>query len=445
MPPIIAALICILLILYLFWMDRGKNEGVSSAIWLPLIWMFLSGSRYVSQWLNLSTPVLSADVYIEGSPIDVAVFTILIIAGVFILSRCRLNWNALFKQNAWVWLFFVFGALSILWSDYPFVSFKRLIKALGTVTMALVVLTEDRPYIAIGVILKRLAFLLLPLSVLFIKFYPELGRAYDAEGTPMYTGVGFQKNALGQLCLLAGIYFAWNIFLGRREGSSGQRLHYSIYLIILPMIAWLFHMANSATSLACMVVALCLFVIARQPVFVSKPHRIIIFGALCVVLYGIMELAFDVKGAIIALLGRNPDLTNRADVWENYLSMVRDPIFGYGYEIFYTSVMMQKKIENFISTHNGYLEMYLNLGIIGLLFVAGWIVTGLIKVWRYLETDYTAAIMRLALIVVVAFYNWTEAGFAGTSNIWMLLFLAVMSAPGKEGVERNEMQKNPEE
>jgi O-antigen ligase len=261
----------------------------------------------------------------------------------------------------------------------------------------------------------------------------------------MFTGVTFQKNGLGQLCLLAGIYFAWNIFLGRREGSSGQRLHYSIYLIILPMIAWLFHMADSATSLTCMVFALCLFVIARKPVFVSKPRRIMFFCIACVVLYGTMELAFDVKGAIIALLGRKPDLTGRVDVWENYLSMVRNPIFGYGYEIFYTSVMTQKKIENFLSTHNGYLEMYLNLGIIGLLFVAGWIVTGLIKVWRSLETDYTAAIMRLALIVVVAFYNWTEAAFAGTSNIGMLLFLAVMSAPGKEGGERNEMQKNTAE
>jgi O-antigen ligase len=380
--------------------------------------------------------------YIEGSPIDGAVFTILIITGVFVLSRRRLNWSALFNQNKWIWLFFVFGALSMLWSDYPFVSFKRLIKALGTVTMALVVLSEDRPHIAIGVILRRLAFILLPLSVLFIKFYPELGRAYDAEGTPMYTGVGFQKNALGQICLLAGIYFAWNIFLGRREGANGHRLHYSIYLIILPMLAWLFRMANSATSLACMAFALCLFVVARQPVFVSKPHRIIIFGVLCVALFGMVELAFDIKGAIITLLGRKSDLTGRADVWGNYLSMVRNPIFGYGYEIFYTSVMMQKKIDFFRSTHNGYLEMYLNLGIIGLLFVAGWIATGLIKIWCYIEIDYSVAIMGIAFIIVVTLYSWTETTFAGTSNMWMLLFLAVMSAPGKDGVERSEMQKN---
>ena len=48
---------------------------------------------------------------------------------------------------------------------------KRWIKALSTVIMAFVVVTEAHPYMAIGVIIKRLSFLLLPLSVLFIKYY----------------------------------------------------------------------------------------------------------------------------------------------------------------------------------------------------------------------------------------------------------------------------------
>jgi len=96
-----------------------------------------------------------------------------------------------------------------------------------------------------------------------------------------------------------------------------------------------------------------------------------------------IESVFDVKNTIIALLGRNPDLTGRSAIWENYLSMVRNPIIGYGYEMFYTSVMKENLIEGFASIHNGYLEMYLNLGIIGLLFVAGWIATGLKRVWHY--------------------------------------------------------------
>ena len=432
MPPKIAAIICILLIFYLFWMDRKNNEGISHAIWIPFIWLFLSCSRYVSQWLNLGTPNISADAITDGSPVDRAVFILLIIVGVLILRQRRINWNALFTQNAWIWLYFVFGAVSFLWSDYPVVSFKRWIKALGNVIMVLVVLTEERPYLAIGVILKRLAFLLLPLSVLFIKFYPDLGRAYHM-GKPMFTGVAAGKNGLGKICLLSSIYFSWNILISHSEGdASGQRLHYSIYLIILPMIAWLLYMANSATSLACIIAAICIFVVGRQPAIVSKPQRILHLGIACVALFGILEFAFDVKDIIISMLGRKPDLTTRVPMWEDLLSMVRNPLIGFGYESFWLGTRRTIIYERWgVSgqAHNGYLDMYLNLGLMGLFFVLGWIVSGLKKVQRNLDVDYPAAMLRLCFIIVVALYNYTEAVFFGVSSMWMLLFLAVMDIP----------------
>ena len=54
---------------------------------------------------------------------------------------------------------------------------KRWIKDLGNPIMALVILTERRPYEALGITLRRLSFLLLPLSVVFVRYFPELGRA----------------------------------------------------------------------------------------------------------------------------------------------------------------------------------------------------------------------------------------------------------------------------
>ena len=444
MPRQLALFICILLIFYLFWMDRKKTEGVSSAIWIPFIWMFLSGSRYVSQWLNLGAPDISADAVLEGSPIDRVVFTLLIIAGVLVLRQRRVNWNALFTQNAWIWVYFLFGAVSFLWSDYPFVSFKRWSKAIGNVIMVLVILTEQRPYEAIGTILRRLAFLLLPLSVLFIKYYPNLGRAYHSTGAQMFTGVAGQKNGLGQLCLLSSIYFSWELLLNRLKGiESEQQLHYSIYIIMLPMIAWLLYMANSATSLACLVVAICLFLVARLPAMAHEPRRILALGIACIVLFGIMELTFDVKDTVITMLGRRPDLTTRVPMWEDLLSMVRNPIVGFGYESFWLGARRQYMAEHWgISgqAHNGYLDMYLNLGLIGLFFVLGWIVSGLKKVQRNLEVDYPAAMLRLCFIIVVTLYNYTEATFFGVSSMWMLLFLAVMSAPERQEHERDGRQ-----
>jgi O-antigen ligase len=432
MPRQIALLVCIILILYLFWMDRNKNESVSNAIWIPFIWMFLAGSRFVSQWLNLGTPNFSTDVYIEGNPVDRAVFILLIIAGVVILRQRRINWNLLFTENAWIWLYFVFGAISFLYCDYPFVAFKRWVKALGNVIMVLVILTENRPYAAMGVILRRLAFLLLPLSLLFIKYYPELGRAYHM-GRPMYTGVGFQKNQLGQLCLLSAIYFSWDLLLSRREVKAPeQRVHYSIYLIILPMIAWLLYKANSATSLACTISVIGIFGFGRLPAIRNNPGRVLPIGIACLTLFGILELAFDVKDTLIYMLGRRPDLTDRVPMWENLLTMAGNPIFGYGYESFWLSASLRNLADYTGSTHNGYLDMYLNLGLVGLSFVLAWIVSGLKKVHRYLEIDYSAAMLRLAFIVVVFLYNLAEAAFAGVNNIWILLLFAIMSRPEKE-------------
>jgi exopolysaccharide production protein ExoQ len=42
--------------------------------------------------------------------------------------------------------------------------------------MALVLLTEPDPEEALVRMMKRSAYVLLPVSVLFIKYYPELGR-----------------------------------------------------------------------------------------------------------------------------------------------------------------------------------------------------------------------------------------------------------------------------
>lgn len=408
---------------------KDKIVGVSAAIWIPLIWMILAGSRYVSQWLNLDASMSSAEAYFEGSPLDASVFLALIIAGMVILFRRRVNWSKVLTQNAWIWIFFIFCVTSILWSDYPFVSFKRWIKAFGNVIMALVILTEVHPYEAIGVVLRRFSFLLLPLSVLFIKYYPDLGRTYHM-GMPMFTGVAFQKNGLGQICLISGIYFFWDLLLGRKKrNESGRRFRIHIYLITLAMIVWLLDKANSATSLACMLVALCLFIAGRQPAMARRPRRIVSLVVACIALFGALQLSFDLKGAAIDMLGRTPDLTDRIPIWEDLLGRVENPIIGVGYEMFWSGERMTliwEKFGEIWQAHNGYIDIYLNIGIVGLGFLVISIISGGLKAIKHLDHDYAYALLRISFIMVAIFYNWTEAAFKPVSNIFVLLLLGLM-------------------
>ena len=79
-------------------------------------------------------------------------------------------------------IFFLYEGISILWSDFPFVAFRRWIKASGDFVMVFVLATDPVPVRAITTAIKRSGYILIPLSLLFCKYYPELGRAFDAWG-----------------------------------------------------------------------------------------------------------------------------------------------------------------------------------------------------------------------------------------------------------------------
>jgi O-antigen ligase len=389
--------------------------------------MFIAGSRLVSQWLMIG-PTTSIE---DGSPLDRVIFSILILGGIFILFKREINWNYLINRNAWIWLYFLFGLISIFWSEYPFVSFKRWSKAIGTIVMVAIIMTEKLPYEAIGLIIRRLSFIFLPLSVVFVKYYSYLGRQFHiSAGTPIFTGVATQKNGLGEICLIVGIYFVWNLLVARMDKKElSHQLPTSVYIITLPIWVWLFYIVDSMTSLVCFAVATGIFLVARLPAVAAEPKRLIKICLFFIFAITITESLFDVKDTVITALGRRPDLTTRVPMWEDMLTMAGNPIVGYGYESFWLGPRLEYMREKWAmehQAHNGYLEMYLNMGIIGVIFIIGWIVKGLRNVSRILATNVSAGTLGFCFVVVIPIYNWTEATFFGYNNLWLLLFFAAM-------------------
>jgi len=431
MPASLALLICVVFIFFFLRIDKDTSGGVSKAMLIPFAWMCISGSRYVGQWLKPRDPN-NLSVYLEGSPVDRAVFIFLIVAGIVVLIRRKLPWREIFTKNIWVWLYFLYGLFSLAWAEFPFVALKRWVKGLGTVVMVLVILTEIKPYKALENALRKMAFILLPLSVLFIKYIPYLGRAYH-RGRPMYTGVAGHKNGLGVLCLVAAIYFCWMFLYRTVERSTlKDKVRIGFYACMILMIAWLTRKANSATSLSCMIVGISVIVLSRMPSFRKNPQRILYVVMSCFIIFVSLEASFGVKDKIFALLGREPTLTSRVPMWKDLISMVSNPILGYGYDSFWLGARQEYVYMNWGiigNAHNGYLEMYLNLGLIGVFFIAAWFASGLAKIRRCLSVDYSAAVLRFTLLLVAAIHSYTEASFYGVSLMWVLLFLAIMDPP----------------
>jgi exopolysaccharide production protein ExoQ len=432
MVPLIAAAVCLAFMAHLFRKDFQRAD-VQPISWVPLIWMFLAGSRWVSSWLNLSGPLASVDAYSEGSPVDRAVFFSLIVWGMVVLSQRNIEWERLFAQNKLIGLYLLFCLASIGWTDEPMVLFKRWFKDLGGPIMALVLLTERQPYQAVGTTLRRLSYLLLPPSMLFVRYFPHLGRGYRHDGSPLYTGVGHQKNDLGLMCLTAGIYFAWHML--RKENAGEAITPVNRYVLLLAaMLAYLLYLSNSQTSLVCLVIATGILVLSRVKLIASQPSRIVAVLAITALAYYVLDSTLHVKDEILAMLGRDADLTDRAGLWELVLSLEANPIVGAGFMSFWTGQRMET-IWNALGAginqaHNGYLEQYLNLGYVGVGFIIAIIGSGLLSVRAHLKTDSSAGLIRLCFISVAILYNYTEAAFYGINNMWVMLLLGCFDTRG---------------
>ena len=183
LSPSLAVFLTIAVIAWLFRRDIREKPDISSALWLPLLWLVLGCSRPVSEWLNIfGLPVSGGGSVEEGSPLDAWFWFAMIIAGSCVLIKRQVRLSAIISNNRWLIVFLLYCLISITWSDFPFVAFKRWIKILGHPIMALIILTEPDFKEALIRLMKRCAYVVLPVSILWIKYYPELGRGFSPWG-----------------------------------------------------------------------------------------------------------------------------------------------------------------------------------------------------------------------------------------------------------------------
>ena len=81
MNPSIASFVYTCGIAGLFYLDRDKSIRTSKALWLPVIYLWVIGSRPVSEWLGIG-PAAGTDVQLDGSPVDRLFFAALLIAAI---------------------------------------------------------------------------------------------------------------------------------------------------------------------------------------------------------------------------------------------------------------------------------------------------------------------------------------------------------------------------
>jgi exopolysaccharide production protein ExoQ len=462
MNPFLALLMGYGLAFYAIRQDvKTDRMQITSALWAPTLWMMRCGSRGVDYWLNNGSDTARLD------PIVVAV---LLAFGLIILNRRRCAWQEVFSTNWTIFLFYAYIVASVTWTTDLENPVIKLFRPLCDLVMALVVVTEPNPRQAIITVFRRAAYLLIPLSIVLIKYYPSLGRMTGKHwASDMWIGVTTHKNPLGQLCVAAFLGILWTISDYRLRNQPLPRfplLRVPIAFLYFAMIAWLMNAggnndSRSSTALTCLAMALTLYFLLGK--LRKNADRIVGYFMTGVVILAIVSAILSVFGTSLEAVvagsqGKDPSLTGRTWLWKDIVRIGKEHLLlGTGYGAFWVPSLYPKlspEVDNQpAEAHNGYLETFANLGLVGVALLICIIVQSLRNAMKVVQADFEYGRIRLVLLLTIVVFNYSEASFPRGSHIFWYSFLMVAlyaapfvhwpAAPGSEKISES-MEAEPE-
>ena len=251
-----------------------------------------------------------------------------------------------------------------------------------------------------------------------------IGNSVDTSDVPGWIGVFVQKNSLGRMMALSIVVFLLLASITQRK----VRLWIGVGLASILLL-----LSQSMTSLVVLVAMLALFPIFRVlSRYKSQVFRAaFIFGAIMLAgLYWANDHFID----ILQYLGKDITLTGRLPLW--ILSVVmalRNPWLGYGYNAFWLGpgspgaqiwavVHWQPP-----HAHNGLLEIWLELGVVGVgLFLLGF-ATYVVRAFIFLRRQASPeALWPICFLVFMFLSNLTESDFLRRGTITWIMYVAVV-------------------
>lgn len=248
----------------------------------------------------------------------------------------------------------------------------------------------------------------------------------------MWTGVTTHKSALGQTCMIYGLA---SVFLFLKTISSTGLRHGWRKLIaqgtIICAAFYLLLLCDSKTSQVCFLLGVGVLCVTMLTGLGRNPLAMTTFA--CILVFVPFSVLFlDGADSAIERLGRDPTLTGRTEIWKTMLHLVENPWLGAGYESFLTGARISRVVQalgQFYTPHNGYLETYLNLGLVGVgtlvIVITGAFTNTLYRVRREKE----GATLLFAFLLAALIYNFTEGAFKMMTSMWLMFLLAATRNP----------------
>jgi len=316
----------------------------------------------------------------------------------------------------------ILAAVSVLWSIDGAATQRRVV-ALVFTTLAGSVLAARWNMRQLTEIIAAQFVVLMALSFFFAIVPPRYG--IMTELFPgAWRGVWTEKNGLGALMAMGALSCMAAAIL-----AAPRR---TFWLLMFAGCTALLLLSRSKTSLASLIIGLAAIafvgLVRRGPVMAVVGTWLGVAGA--AVLGGIMALAPEL---IFGVLNKDATLTGRTEIWSAAMhqGMLNNPVLGFGYGVLwdhrdpYDPALWIAHDAGFVAghAHNGWLEVWLGLGFVGL---ALWALAYLGNLIRMAGAIYTTSMAYVALpfFLVFSVFSITEVSVIDYHDISWTIYVA---------------------
>ncbi len=329
---------------------------------------------------------------------------------------------SIIKKEKFLFIFLLWTLLSVIWSDYSDISFKRWIQIFGgyIVCLSAVIYFDSQSILKY---FRSLTYFYIILSFLAVVIIP--GASMQYEGSRVWRGLAAHKNLFGELVLICTIIVLFSI---RYLKTKNKTIDYLMLFISLLLLIG----SRSTTSL---IVLIILGLIA----FSSKTQDKLGFGSLSKWIYyallsavlvfysSALILVPSFLESIFGALGKDMTFTGRTDLWAYIIGIAfsaSNPLIGVGYGGFwvYGSPNLIKlyslTVERPIQAHNGYIDLTIETGFIGLSIVI------IMTIWYFYNNFKKTDVQYWKyLVIATLIINLQEATLFKVNAITGFLFM----------------------
>lgn len=328
--------------------------------------------------------------------------------------------------NPLILVFILYLTVSISWSQAPDITLRRTAGVWGPTLFAFFLVCRfDLPT------LLKLTSIALGFAAVGSLFYgivlPDQGIMHDEspELQGAWCGLYTHKNSLGQFMLGNAVI---NLALWRLK--KDKLVLFGLSLAILLII-----LSRSTTSLILLPLAF-IFPVLQQFMHKSAKIQYVVFVLVFISIIAVAFIGISAENVIVDLTGKDLTFTGRVGLWDMATTRIMEkPLLGYGYGAFWLGEIGESgKINALLeltydTAHNGYLDLALDLGIIGLLLYLIIMLTYLVNFFNnffiHRKEEYFWGFSFLFLQFI---YNFFEGNLVKPNNLYWVLFLFVITS-----------------